>query len=133
MSDIRRRELLALLGAAAAWPLAARAQQEGPVARVGVIGPSLDRPALKAAYPFFLADLRKLGFVEGRNLLIEHRRVDPPVTKAKRRRVPRRLRRWASRTQRDDPLAGLNAVARRTCQPRRLQPSATFWQRRTNV
>jgi putative ABC transport system substrate-binding protein len=66
MSDIRRRELLALLGAAAAWPLAARAQQEGPVARVGVIGPSLDRPALKAAYPFFLADLRKLGFVEGR-------------------------------------------------------------------
>src|SRR6266481_4491344 len=80
---IRRREFITLIGgAAAAWPLAARAQQEGPVARVGVIGPSLDRPALRAAYPFFLADLRKLGFVEGRNLLVEYRRVDEGVPQA---------------------------------------------------
>jgi putative ABC transport system substrate-binding protein len=80
---MKRREFITLLGgAAAAWPLAAHAQQEGPVARVGVIGPSLDRPALGAAYPFFLADLRKLGFVEGRNLLVEYRRVDQGVPQA---------------------------------------------------
>ena len=67
---MKRRTFITLLGSAAvAWPFAARAQQDGPVARVGVMGPSLDRAAMRAAYPFFLTDLRKLGFVEGRNLL----------------------------------------------------------------
>ena len=73
---MRRREFVAALGTAAAWSLAARAQQEGTVARVGVMTPSLDRPGMRAAYPSFLADLRKLGFVEGRNLLVEYRPVD---------------------------------------------------------
>ena len=77
---IRRREFITLLGgAAAAWPVAARAQEVGPVARVGVLGPSLDRPGMRVAYPFFLADLRKLGFVEGRNLLVEFRPVEESV------------------------------------------------------
>ena len=77
---MRRREFITLLGgAAAAWPLAAWAQEVGPVARVGVLGPSLDRPAMRVAYPFFLADLRKLGFVEGRNLLVEFRPVEESV------------------------------------------------------
>jgi putative tryptophan/tyrosine transport system substrate-binding protein len=75
----RRRQFITLLGGAVAWPLAALAQQDGPVARVGVIGPSLDRPAMRVAYPFFLADLRKLGFVEGRNLLVEFRPVEESV------------------------------------------------------
>ena len=61
--------------------LSSHIEQEGPVARVGVLGPSLDRPALGAAYPFFLAELRKLGFVEGRNLLVEPRRIDQGVPK----------------------------------------------------
>ena len=74
-----RRNFIMLLGGAAAWPLAARAQEDGPVARVGVIGPPLDHPAMRVAYPFFLADLRKLGFVEGRNLLVKARRVDEDV------------------------------------------------------
>jgi len=71
---MQRRKFLGLLGgAAAAWPLAARAQQEGRIARVGVMSPSLDSPGVRYAYPFFLAELRKRGFVQGRNLLIEHR------------------------------------------------------------
>src|SRR5688572_23255747 len=71
---MQRREFITLIGSAAAtWPLAARAQEERPIARVGVMGPPLDYPAMRVAYPFFLADLRKLGFVEGRNLLVEFR------------------------------------------------------------
>ena len=77
---MKRRDFIALLGGAAAgWPLTARAQEEKPVARVGVMGPSLDRPAMRVAYPFFLADLRKLGFVEERNLLVEFRAVEESV------------------------------------------------------
>lgn len=80
---MKRRDFITLLGGAAAaatiWPRSARAQQDGPVARVGVMAPSLDRPGMRAAYPSFLADLRKLGFVEGRNLLVEYRRVDQGV------------------------------------------------------
>jgi putative ABC transport system substrate-binding protein len=80
---MKRRTFITLLGRAAAWPLEARAaQQEGPVARVGVIAPFLDGPPTEVAYQFFLADLRKLGFVEGRNLLVESRRMDQGVPQA---------------------------------------------------
>jgi putative tryptophan/tyrosine transport system substrate-binding protein len=73
---VKRREFITLLGgAAAAWPLAAGADQR--IARVGVLGPSLDSvPAVKTAYPFFSAELRKLGFEAGRNLLVEYRSFD---------------------------------------------------------
>ena len=74
---IPRREFIKSIGgAAAAWPLAAHAQQVGDIARVGVIGSSLDYPATKVAFPQFLAELRKLGFAEGRNLIVEFRRID---------------------------------------------------------
>ena len=74
---MRRRDIIRMIGGAAAgWPLAAFAQQGASIARVGVMGPSLDNIGMRYAYPFFLAELRKLGFVEGRNLLIEHRQTD---------------------------------------------------------
>jgi putative ABC transport system substrate-binding protein len=74
---MKRRAFIALLGSAALpWPRPANAQEDGRIARVGVIGPSLDRPGMRYAYPFFLADLRKLGFVQGRNLLVEFRSDD---------------------------------------------------------
>jgi putative tryptophan/tyrosine transport system substrate-binding protein len=71
MSDMRRREFITLLGAAAAWPLAAHAQQPAmPV--IGFIHPGYP----SAATPFLLAfheGLKKTGFAEGQNAVIEYR------------------------------------------------------------
>jgi putative ABC transport system substrate-binding protein len=60
-----RREFITLLGGATtAWPLATRAQQSAPIARIGFLGPALDAPLFVLGYPVFLAELRKLGFTE---------------------------------------------------------------------
>jgi putative ABC transport system substrate-binding protein len=80
---IGRRELLAALGgAAAAWPLAARAQQADRVRRVGVLGPSPDNPVSGPGYQIFVSELHKLGFTEGQNLVVEYRRTDEGLLKA---------------------------------------------------
>jgi putative ABC transport system substrate-binding protein len=63
---LRRREFIAGLGVAA-WPLAVRAQQPVPV--IGYLSPS--RPGIYAP-PEFLEGLGKVGFVEGRNVVIEY-------------------------------------------------------------
>jgi len=69
---MRRREFITLLGgAAAAWPIAARAQQRS-MPTVGVLWPGAEPPAYPRMESFRLA-LRQLGFVEGRNLAIELR------------------------------------------------------------
>jgi hypothetical protein len=75
---IGRRELIAALGSAAAWPLAARAQQAGKIARIGFLGPSRDSPPPIAYYQAFLARLRALGFSEGENLRVEYRALNDP-------------------------------------------------------
>jgi putative tryptophan/tyrosine transport system substrate-binding protein len=70
---IRRREFITLLGgAAASWPLAARAQQPATLPTVGFLGaatPAVASPWLAA----FVQRLRELGWVEGRNVTIEVR------------------------------------------------------------
>jgi putative tryptophan/tyrosine transport system substrate-binding protein len=80
---VKRRAFITLIGGATvAWPLAARAQPADAVARVGVLGPPFESPASKIAYPTFLAELRKLGFTEGQNLVVEFRRIDQGMPKA---------------------------------------------------
>ena len=59
------------LGAAAAWPLVARAQQTGKLPTIGFLGASASGFAPWAAA--FVARLRELGWVEGRNIAIEYR------------------------------------------------------------
>ncbi len=69
---MRRREFIAGLGSAAAWPLAARAQQGGRLKTIGYLGgatSSADSQRLAA----FVQRLRELGWIEGRTVAIEAR------------------------------------------------------------
>ena len=72
---MRRRQFITLLGcAAAAWPLAARAQQTEQTRRIGVlIGIGQDDLGGQARYAAFLQALQQLGWSEGRNMRIETR------------------------------------------------------------
>ena len=75
MSNIRRREFMILLSGAAAWPLAARAQQPGRVWRIGVL--ETTSMALNAAnFEAFRQSLRDLGYIEEQNLIIEYRSAE---------------------------------------------------------
>ncbi len=73
---MKRREFITFLGGAAvAWPLAARAQQAGKLATIGLIGPNVetvDRPRIAA----FVRRLGELGWVDGRNVKVEYRAAD---------------------------------------------------------
>ena len=72
---MRRREFITLVGAGAAWPLAARAQQSGKVYRLGQLAAgtqALRKPLLDA----FMRGMRDLGYVEGQNLVIEGRHAE---------------------------------------------------------
>ncbi len=69
---MRRREFITLLGTAAAWPLAVRAQQPA-VKRVGVLMGSANNPLTQSWTRAFQQELERLGWVEGRNIVIEYR------------------------------------------------------------
>jgi putative ABC transport system substrate-binding protein len=69
-----RREFIWLLGGAAAWPLAARAQQTEPIRRIGaLIGLAEDDPETKARLAKFRQELERLGWSQERNVLIDTR------------------------------------------------------------
>jgi putative ABC transport system substrate-binding protein len=72
-SHIERRKFLASLGgAAAAWPLAARAQQTGKLPTIGFLG-STTPAAQSQLTAAFVQRLRELGWIEGRTVAIEYR------------------------------------------------------------
>ena len=71
---MNRRETITLLGGAAAWPLTAHAQQGNRVRRIGVLTQyAEDDPMIRARIAVLRDSLRRLGWVEGRNLRIEIR------------------------------------------------------------
>jgi putative tryptophan/tyrosine transport system substrate-binding protein len=106
---MRRRDFIAGLGGAAAWPVVARAQQP----RVRVIGllhtvqADLDSPGV----PSFRAGLAETGFIEGRNFVIEYR--------------------WADNHSEGLPALAEDLVARRVAAIGALAVRAAHWRPRT--
>jgi putative tryptophan/tyrosine transport system substrate-binding protein len=78
-AQLRRRELITLIGSVAAWPLAARAQQivgrKGNMPYLGILMPGPAAHSAATLDPFY-AGLHELGYVEGQNLAIERRDAD---------------------------------------------------------
>ena len=74
---MKRREFITLLGsAAAAWPLAARAEQPATKHRIAIFHPAIPATLITetgggSAWRAFFAQLRRLGYVEGENLIVE--------------------------------------------------------------
>src|SRR5262245_37396312 len=73
-APMHRRSVLTLLGSAsaAAWPLAARAQRPGKIARIGFLGAG-SASSLSSRVEAFRAGLRDLCYVEGTNIIVEYR------------------------------------------------------------
>ncbi|HJX19822.1 MAG TPA: hypothetical protein VJ454_02440, partial [Steroidobacteraceae bacterium] len=73
MTDVRRREFITLLGGtAAAWPLAARAQQPAKLPTIGFLG-TATRSDMSLRVAAFVQRLRELDWIEGRTVVIEYR------------------------------------------------------------
>jgi putative ABC transport system substrate-binding protein len=73
-NQLKRREFIALVGGAAAWPLAALAQQPEQIRRIGSLGqlPETD-PELRKRLAAFVQTLQKLGWRAGQNIRIDYR------------------------------------------------------------
>ena len=71
---MKRREFIATLGSAAAWPLVARGQQSERMRRVGVlIGYAETDPVAQAQAKAFQQGLQQLDWTDGRNVRIDYR------------------------------------------------------------
>jgi putative ABC transport system substrate-binding protein len=72
---MRRRDFITALGAAATWPLAARAQQPAKIKRIAFVSPSAKVSEISVSgrpyYRAFFEELSRLGYVEGQNLGVE--------------------------------------------------------------
>src|SRR5712692_5106038 len=85
-ADMRRREFITLLGgAAASWPLAARAQQPEQMRRIGVLmNVAADDPEGQAGVAAFQQALQQLGWSDGRNVRIDTRWGENDVDRDRR-------------------------------------------------
>src|ERR1700730_4271926 len=70
---MKRGQFITLLGGAATWPLAARAQQTDRVRRIGLLMPSANDAVGQSLAKAFQQGLAQLGWIEGRNLRIDIR------------------------------------------------------------
>ena len=74
MSGMKRRDFVALIGGAAAWPLAARAQQPARVRTIGFLLPGGSRTTvMRAQLEAFRQGLKEYGWIEGHNISVEYR------------------------------------------------------------
>jgi putative ABC transport system substrate-binding protein len=89
---MKRRKFITLLGSAAAWPIAARAQvPKGTIPRVGILSPASSMAA--ATLAAFRQGMRDFGYVEGRTIVLDFRLAhgDPtalPALAAKLAEIP---------------------------------------------
>ena len=70
---MKRRKFITLLSGAAAWPVAARAQQPERVRRIGVLVPTADDLEARTRFTTFQQALQGLGWTDGRNVHIDAR------------------------------------------------------------
>ena len=76
----RRKFIMALGGAAVAWPFPARAQQASKVARIGyLVTGSLESPEARNSLEAFREGLHELGYIQGQNIVIEYRAADGKI------------------------------------------------------
>jgi putative ABC transport system substrate-binding protein len=72
---VRRRKFISLIGTAVAWPLAASAQQPAKVFRIAIVHPSASITVMNEtgtiSYKTLFGELRRLGYIEGQNLIVE--------------------------------------------------------------
>jgi putative ABC transport system substrate-binding protein len=76
LDRLKRREFIAVVGGAAAWPLAAGAQQVSGVPRIGYLSPGSASSGPLNYYDEFRRELRELGYIEGQNIVIDYRFAD---------------------------------------------------------
>src|SRR5215475_6268835 len=75
---MKRREVVLLIGSAAAWPAATLAQQPKQIVRIGYLGTGPVEPS-KPFLDAFRQGLRELGYFEGKNVLVEYRTADANI------------------------------------------------------
>ena len=73
---MKRREFMAGLGGAAAWPVVARGQQPEKVWRVGYLSPVSATKSSVAFFDAFRSKLEELGYIEGKNFKLDVRRAE---------------------------------------------------------
>src|SRR6516162_2122947 len=114
IAKLNRREFITLLGgAAAAWPLAARAQQAGKLATIGCLVPGT--PSSHGQwFAVFVQRLRELGWIEGRTVAVEYRWAEGPASASLRLRPSSSNARLMSLSQHRLPGSWLPSRRRRS-------------------